>query len=352
MPASESPFPVAVVTEAGGAHLGAYFAALRDTTECSEVVICDASGASFPEARTILGEKLSAVFKDPERMLAVANPEMALVSLEPVNAPPLIDQLLDAGCHILTEKPACVRPEDLAGLVEKAENEKLHLFFALSNRGIPAVKRLKELIGAGHLGDLYGAEVHFAADQTRLKNQSYHQSWYADRSRAGGGHLIWLGIHWLDLLTHVTGRRVAEVAGFAGIVGGQPLRIEDSAVMTMRFDNGAFGTMTSGYYLDKGYHSHIRLWGSGGWIEYTEHLGGLAENPLRWYSNANPEEGIIDYDGPSEPRGYTPWVNTCVKACLGQLPPPITGREALQVLRTIFTFYEAAAKGTVLKVPF
>lgn len=346
----DSPFPVAVITGSGGAHLEAYFSALRDTPECSEVVVFDASGESFASAREILGEKLSAVFKDLDRTLAIANPDMALVSLEPVNAPPLIERLLEADCHILTEKPACIRAEDMAPLVDKAEAAKLHLFFALSNRGIPAVKHMKQLIADGLLGDLYGAEVHFAADQTRLKSKSYHQSWFADRARAGGGHLTWLGIHWLDLLTHVTGRRITEVSGFAGIVGGQPLKVEDSAAMTMRFDNGAFGTMTSGYYLDKGYHSHIRLWGSGGWIEYAEHLGGTTKEPLRWYSNAGAKEGILTYDGPSEPRGYTPWVQTCVKACLGQVPAPITGREALQVLRTIFTFYEAAEKGTVMKV--
>ena len=44
----------------------------------------------------------------------------------------------------------------------------------------------------------------------------------------------------------------------------------------MRFDNGTLGTLTSGYYLDRGYHEHIRVWGSGGWME----LDLLADVPL------------------------------------------------------------------------
>lgn len=346
----ESTLSVAVVTGAGGAHLAAYFAALRDTPECGEVVVFDPSGDCFAAARKILGEKLSAVFKDLDRALTVASPGMALVSVEAVQAPPLIDRLLRAGCHVLTEKPACVRAEDLAPLVDRAEEAKLHLFLALSNRGLPAVKKMKQLVEEGLLGELYGAEVHFAADQTRLTRESYQQSWFADRRRAGGGHLAWLGIHWLDLLTHVTGRRVTEVSGFAGLVGGQALRIEDSAAMTMRFDNGAFGTMISGYYLDKGYHSHLRLWGAGGWIEYGEHLGGVVKDPLRWYSAARPDEGVLSFTSPAEPRGYTPWTQRCVRACLGREEPPITGREGLQVLRTIYSFYEAAEKGIAVKV--
>jgi len=340
-----TPLPVAVVTESGGAHLEAYLQALRDSEECGEVAVFDASGEIFPQAKEILGEKLSAVFKDLDRLLAVADPAMALVSLEPVHAPALIGRLLEAECHILTEKPACLRAADLSPLVEKAEDAGLHLMFAFANRGLPAVAKIRELIASGVLGDLYGAEVHFVADQSRLRSPSYQNSWYADRSRAGGGHLAWLGIHWLDLLLHLTGRKVEQVGGFAGIVGGQPLRIEDSAVMTLRFDNGSFATMNSGYYLDKGYHSQLRLWGSSGWIEYVEHLDGISKTPLRWYENARSEEGIRSFENPDLPRGYTPWVRACLKACAGDGPAPITGREALEVLRVIFSFYENAEAG-------
>ena len=345
------PIPVAVVTESGGAHLEAYFAALRDTIECSEVVIYDASGDSFGKAKEILGEKLSAVFKDLDRLLSVADPAMALVSVEAVHAPPLIRRLLEADCHILTEKPACIRHEDLAPLVELAEKSHLHLFYALSNRGLPAVAKIRELITDGVIGGLYGAEVHFVADQTRLKSESYQKSWFADRARAGGGHLAWLGIHWLDLLLHLTGRRVVEVGGFAGIVGGQALRAEDSAALVMRFDNGSFGTMTSGYYLDQGYHSQIRLWGSGGWIEYTEHLGKVTATPLRWYVNADSTAGVHRFANTADPRGYTPWVQTCLRACQGEGPAPITGREALLVIEILYNFYEAAQSGTFRKIP-
>lgn len=344
------PIPVAVVTAPGGAHLEAYLEALRDTPECGAVVLFDPSGEAFAKGKAILGEKLSAVFQDLGRLLAVADPAMALVTVEPIDAPPLIDRLLEADCHILTEKPACVRLADLEPLVTKAEAAKLHLFYAFANRGLPAVGKIRELLAAGVLGELYGAEVHFAADQTRLRSESYHRSWYADRERAGGGHLAWLGIHWLDLLLHLTGRRVVSVGGFAANVGGQPLRIEDSAALVMRLDNGAAATMTSGYYLDKGYQTHLRLWGSGGWIEYAEHLGGVVEVPLRWYENGKSAEGVREFRNPDEPRGYTPWVRSCVRACLGEEPAPVTGREALEVLRVIFAFYEAAGSGAFVEL--
>jgi predicted dehydrogenase len=165
--------------------------------------------------------------------------------------------------------------------------------------------------------------------------------------------LIWLGIHWLDLVMHLSDSRITDVTGFAGNVGGQPLKgVEDSAALAMKFENGMFGTFTSGYYLDRGYHTHIRLWGADGWLEYGEHLGAQETQPLKWYSTKEPKtDGIQVWKGAVEPKGYTPYVALCVRACAGLQPAPITGREGLRVLRTIFAFYDAAASGKTVAIP-
>lgn len=346
-----SKISVAVITHAEGAHLGAYFEALAACEEVSDVILCDPGGKSFPAARKALGEKLAAVYEDRDAMLNEAAPDMALVSMEALKAPPAIDAALEAGCHVLAEKPACVRAEDFEPLVRKAERKQRHLMLALANRVTPAVQEARRLIAAGRLGQIYGVEAHLVADQTRLKSKSYQGQWYAQKARAGGGHLIWLGIHWLDLTMYLTGSDVVEVAGFAGNVGGQPIDVEDSAALTMKYANGSFGTLTSGYYLDRGYHSHIRVWGSGGWLEYTERLGGRVEAPLKWQSTVEPKtDGIQEYTGPFEPRGYTPFVVECVRAVAGLREAPISGREGLRVLKTIHRFYDAAEQGRTLKV--
>src|SRR5206468_245466 len=179
------------------------------------------------------------------------------------------------------------------------------------------------------------------ADQTRLRNETYRKSWVASKARAGGGHLIWLGIHWLDLVTLITGLKVTQVAGFAGVVGGQPIDVEDSAAAALRFDNGSFGTITSGYYLDKGYHSHIKIWGEHGWLR----LASIEDEPLEWYSSKELKPRVEKFAYPKGERGYTPFVRSAVRACAGLEEAPITGEECLHVLRTIFAFYEAVKTG-------
>jgi predicted dehydrogenase len=337
---------VAVLTNAGGAHLEAYLAGLAVTEEVNAVVVGDPSGASEAAAQKLLGTKLKRFEREHARTLAEDKPVMALVTLEAVQAPPVIRLALEANCHVLAEKPACVRAEDFAPLVRLAEMKHRHLTLALANRLLTTVQQAKRMIRDDQIGKIYGCELHIIADQTRLKSSAYHESWFADRARSGGGHLIWLGIHWIDLVMYITGAKIVEAAGFTGIVGGQPLRVEDSAAMAVRFDNGTFGTITSGYYLDRGYHSHIKVWGSHGWVQLDTHGG----EPLQWYSTKESPPTVKRFEGPADSASYTPLVRACVRASLDREPPPLTAAESLHVLQIVFACYRAAETGRSQRV--
>lgn len=78
--------------------------------------------------------KLTGFEKDHARTLADHKPGMALVKLEAVQAPPVIRAALEANCHVLAEKPSCVRVEDFEPLVRLADMKHRHLMLALANR--------------------------------------------------------------------------------------------------------------------------------------------------------------------------------------------------------------------------
>ena len=333
---------VGVITQADGAHLPDYFAALAKIEEAGAVSLADSSGKTADAARKALGDKLTETFKDPAELLKRFEPHLAVVSLEAVAAPPAIGAALDAGCHVFAEKPSCTRAEDFAKLTRQAQEKHRHLMLALANRAHAPVREARRLVRAGKLGKVYGVEVHLVTDQTRLKGEEYRKSWYCSKARAGGGNLTWVGIHWLDLALFVTGLKVRQVAGFAGVVGGQPIDVEDSAALSLRFDNGSFGTMTSGYYLDKGYQSHVQVWGEHGWLR----LAAVEELPLEWYSSRDTKEPKVErFEYPKGERGYLSFLKAVVRAAAGLEEPPISAEEGLHVLRSIFAFYEAAKSG-------
>ncbi len=338
---------VGVITQEQGAHLPDYFGSLAKIEEAESVALADPSGKSTDAARQALGDKLKGVFKDPAEMLKRFEPQMVIVSLEAAAAPAAIDLALEAGCHVFAEKPSCTRAEDFEKLVRKAQVKHRLLMLALANRSHAPVREARRLIRDGKLGKIYGVEIHLVTDQTRLKSEAYRKLWFCSKARAGGGQLIWVGIHWLDLALHIAGLKVKQVTGFAGVVGGQPIDIEDSAALSLRFDNGSFGTMTSGYYLDKGYQSHVQVWGEHGWLK----LSAVEELPLEWYSNKDARNATVErFEYPKGQRGYLAFLRASVRASAGLEEPPVTAEESLHVLKSIFAFYEAVKTGRVQTV--
>ena len=342
-----NPIKVALLTHAAGAHVGSYLSALAAAEACNAVVLADPDGRWNEEAKRVLGDKLKRTDRDYRRVLDTDKPQLALITMEARRAPPVINAALEAGCHVFAEKPSCVRVADFEPLLAKADRRHRHLMLALANRLNPEVIAAREIVASGQIGKLYGLEMHLVADQTRLTRASYRDTWIAQKDRAGGGHLIWLGIHWLDLAMHISGSSIESVCGFTANVGGQPIDIEDSAAAALKFDNGMLGTITSGYYLDRGYDSHIKLWGSAGWL----HIEPTKDEPLTWYSTQGDKPRQVQtWPGSKQPRGYTPFVAAAAQSCAAMTDPPITGAHSLRALRTVFAIYESAREGRMVEI--
>eukprot|EP01049_Picozoa_sp_SAG25_P015815 SAG25_NODE_3361_length_1114_cov_1.029557_1_plen_295_part_00 len=272
-------------------------------------------------------------------------------------APPVICAALDVGSHVLAEKPSCVNVADFRFIVEAADRKGLHVMLALANRLNPEAVEARRLVAEGAIGEVYGMELSLVADQTRLTREGYRDRWEAQKARAGGGHLVWLGIHWLDLAQHITGTNIKEVCGFTARVGsgGRQLDVEDSASAAFRLDNGTLGTLTSAYFTDRGYNSHMKIWGSQGWIHIETFTPGVdPEVPMRCYSHAadDPQPGVVhEYRvGTEQERGYTPWVGACVGACLGRGPPPISNADSLRAVATVHAIYDSEQVARTLTV--
>jgi UDP-N-acetyl-2-amino-2-deoxyglucuronate dehydrogenase len=144
---------------------------------------------------------------------------------------------------------------------------------------------------------------------------------------------------WLDLAMYITGLRVEAVCGFAGNVGGQPIDVEDAAVLSLRFNKRCFGTMTSAYYLDRGVQSHIQIWGEHGWLK----LAAVEEKPLEWYSTRDVKEPRVqEFTYPRGQRDYITFTRAAVRACAGLGEPPMTSEECLALLQAVYGSYRAA----------
>ncbi|MFN7919425.1 MAG: Gfo/Idh/MocA family oxidoreductase [Bryobacteraceae bacterium] len=329
---AQSGVRIGLITEATGDHLP-YYVRAGQAKGVSEFAIADPSGNSKAPG--------AIAFASAAEMLERFRPKLAVITVEPHRAPAAVELALRAGIHVVVEKPGCTKLEQFESLAKLAETRGLQLMLAMATRLHPAALKAKELIAAGYIGKPYGVDMHWIADQTRIRNPEYRASWVAKRDKVGGGKLVFHGIHYLDLIQSLVSDRIARVSAFCRNVGGQPIEVEDAAVMSMVFAGGMVGTLNTGYYLDKGYANLIHLWGERGWLRFDPR----AENSLEWYStHPDAPKGVQKFrTGPVDV--YAAMLQAAADFARGAAPPFMTTAESLSVLRVIFRGYRSAETG-------
>ena len=339
---------VGLIIEPTASHISGYLEVLAARKGVRSVAVAVPDKAMLENAKLKLGNRFHGNgFTDAKQMLAKVRPTLTIITTEGAHAPAAIRAALEAGSHVLTEKPSCTKLEQFEELAMLANKKKLHLMLAMATRSGSALKKARQLVADGTIGKPYSVSMVWIADQTRLTTKTYHQSWLADPQRAGGGKLIYHGIHYLDIIQHLLNDPIREINGFTQNVGGQPIRVEDSAVVSFLFASGTTGTHNTGYYLDRGKQSTIRIWGSHGWLKLA-HLEG---EPLQWYSTrSDAPKDIQQFKYTDTSQMYHLFFQDAIDAARNKTPPPITTNESLRALRVVFAAYKAVATGQTQRV--
>ena len=339
---------IGLIIEPSASHISGYLEVLTVRKGVRSVAVAASDKGTLENAKRQLGNRFHGNgFTNAKQMLAKVHPSLTIVTLEGAHAPAAIRAALEANSHVLTEKPSCTKLEQFEELARLAQDRQLHLMLAMATRSGAAVKKARQLIASNVIGKPYSVSMVWIADQTRLTTKAYHTSWLADPKRAGGGKLIYHGIHYLDVIQHLLNDPIQEINGFTQNVGGQPIRVEDSAVVSFRFANGATGTHNTGYYLDRGKQSEIRIWGSRGWLR----LAHLESEPLKWHSTQpGAPRGIQQFKYADTREMYHLFFQDAIDAVRNNTSPPITTDESLRALRVVFAAYKAVATGQTQRV--
>lgn len=106
---------------------------------------------------------------------------------------------LNAGCHVLCEKPMAMNTEEALEMEQAAKVSGKVLQIGFVRRFGRDAGILKNFIDAGRLGDIYYAKAVY------LRRDGFPGGWFGDKSYSGGGPLIDLGVHVMDLTRYLTG---------------------------------------------------------------------------------------------------------------------------------------------------
>ncbi len=167
--------------------------------------------------------------------------DAVLILTPPRTHLPLVERFARAGKHVLVEKPLEAETPRADAVVACCDDAGVRLAVVLQHRFRPAARALADRLRSGALGDIAVASVHVPW----WRPQTYYdEPGRGTLSRDGGGVLITQAIHTLDLFLTLT-PRVAEVAAFTATTQLHRMETEDIACATLRFANGALGTLNA-----------------------------------------------------------------------------------------------------------
>ncbi len=128
-------------------------------------------------------------------------PNVVIVATSHDQLAPITEQALDAGSHVLVEKPAGLGTAQVDRLSQAAERSGRHVKVGFNHRFFPGLARAAAEVHSGRYGEL----MHLRAHYGHGGRPGYDREWRAQPARSGGGELIDQGMHLLDLSHWIAG---------------------------------------------------------------------------------------------------------------------------------------------------
>ena len=159
---------------------------------------------------------------------------------------PVAKAFLEAGIHVICDKPLTTRLDHADELLELAHRTGLLFMVTHTYSGYPLVRHARELVRSGALGDIRVVQVEYAQDwlaEPLERTGQKQAAWRADPERAGpAGALGDIGTHAFHLAQFVTGLEVEQLAAeLTTFVPGRAL--DDNVQVMLRFKSGARGAL-------------------------------------------------------------------------------------------------------------
>jgi predicted dehydrogenase len=187
---------------------------------------------------------------------------------------PVAKAFLEAGIHVVCDKPLALAVAEGEELVRLAEGGRTLLALTHTYTGYPAVRQAREMVSGGQVGRIRKVMVEYTQDwlMEPLESRGNKQAaWRTDPARAGlGGCVGDIGTHAANLLEFVTDLRIeALCADLSSFVGGR--RLDDDANILLRLRGGAKGTLVcSQVACGEENRLSIRVYGAQAGLEWQQ----------------------------------------------------------------------------------
>ncbi len=337
-------------------HAAAYAA----HAERIELVACcdinEERGKAFAERYGI-----PAFYKDMYEMVAEVKPDAVSVCTWNSQHHDAAICALRGGAHVWCEKPMAMNVAEALEMKAVADEMGTLLMVGFVRRFGDDANCLAPAIAKGELGDIYYAKAQY------LRCKGHPDGWFGDKSYSGGGPLIDLGVHVIDLVRYVTGLPLPTSAyGMTCSVlpanrrawgGGWKSHsaddadfkndIEDNATAIITFDNGTKLLIEASYNLDMLEDiNRIELYGTKKAATFSPNLGYCSWSDDGQRVLEEPEgDTVADFD-----KMFAAEAGHFVDCCLEGAACRAPAEDGIELMRILDACYESARTGEVVKI--
>lgn len=337
------------------AHIQAY----RKNPNAELYALCDINAEVLRAAGKRYG--VSRLYSDEAEMLR-ALPEIDAVSVCTWNSAhaPCTIMALETGKDVLCEKPMAINAQEAQKMYDTARRCNRKLMIGFVRRFGNDCEIVQDFIREGALGEIYFAKA------TYLRRNGNPGGWFGDKSRSGGGPLIDLGVHVIDLTRYLMGnpkpitvfgavfhklgnrKGLKERVGYASVSKSDNdiCDVEDFASALVRYDNGAVLSVETSFCLnlkeDKG---GIELFGTRGGMKldpeleiYTDSCGYMTNVTLN-------KNTALDFDGLFEKE-----INFFVDAVLQDKDVSGIAEDGIVIMKILEAIYRSAETGSSVRI--
>lgn len=340
----------------GGIANGKHLPSLAAVKEVEMVAFCDVIPERAEKAAEKYGVEGAKVYTDYRALLEAEKPDVVHVCTPNRSHCEITVAALEAGCHVMCEKPMAKTAADARKMLETAKRTGKKLTIGYQNRFKSDAAYLKAACEAGELGDIYFAKA-LAVRRRGVPTWGV----FLNEEEQGGGPLIDIGTHALDLTLFMmdnykplyvvgnTYRKLADTKNAANAWGPwdpEKFTVEDSAFGFITMENGATIVLESSWALNVAdpREAQCILAGTKGGADFVgglrfnrEHLGRLTtEVPDLKAGGAAFYEGVGD-DRPERIEARQ-WIN----AILNDTEPLVKPEQALVVTEILEAIYTSA----------
>lgn len=252
-------------------------------------------------------------------------------------------QAAAAGKHILCEKPLALTSAQAQQMIDGCRANGVQLMVCYYQRYNTRHQQIKALLAAGAIGQVTAVRINFS--DYFPPTPGY---WHHTPAISGGGPLMDLGIHAIDLLRYLCGEIVEVVALVDTLAAASA--VEDTATLLLKLANGAQAVITSHWST-----AAFEPQQSNG-LEISGTLGTIQAAPISAKDSAGTlrlltADGVQDFGvAPGGVRPHVALLTAFGQALAEQTPAPIPGEEGLAGLRVIEAAYQSAQTGARVRI--